>query len=109
MGLVMAMMVLLYDFLLAGDCVRWCGTSIPQSLPCFRLHVEHLSNCSFKSRYVGPRVLERFDAVPTDVVEGEVQEHWWFASNGARRFSPPSRIRLVGIETPSFLVGPALP
>lgn len=88
----------------AGD-----GDDGAQNLPCFRLHVEHLSNCSFKSRYVGPRVPERFDAVPTDVVEGEVQEHWWFASNGAKRFSPPSRMRLVGIETPSFLVGPALP
>lgn len=51
----------------AGD-----GDGGAQSLPCLRLHVEHLSN-------VGPRVLERFDAVPADVVKREVQGHWWFA------------------------------
>ena len=59
-----------------------------------------------KSRYVGPRVLERFDAAST---EGEVQEHWRFAWRKGKAFFLTIRVRLVGTETPSILVGPALP
>ena len=61
-----------------------------------------------KGRYVGPRVLERFDAALTNVVEGEVQEHWCRvekASNGQGVFPHHRECALLELKHhPSWLV-----